>query len=510
MPASLVVKKGSKMRARVAGVHARAGVAHREHDPAADGHALFLRLGGVGDVHVLGGDGEHAARRHGVARVDGEVDHDLLDLAGVGVHRAEAIGERGAQLDVLADEAAQHHRQVVHERVQIERARLQDLLAREGQQLRRQRGRAQGGAMDLIGVAAVRRVALEHGEQDLRVAAHRGEDVVEVVRHAAGEAADRLHALRVLQLRLEPLVLGDVVREGDDAGAPVALDELERVDGVEGAPVARAHAHLELAGEARGDGVAEARELGRVERDADLVEGLADDLLALEPEDAQVAVADVDEMVVLEVDDADDDGAVVKHRREQVLLLAQLGLGAAPLGQVADDADEEALAVEIDAARADLAGELAAVAADVHGLELHAVGDGARHLIADLVVRARGADIADVPPGQLLERIAVRGQRGAVGIANVTAGVHEQDDVAGFFGDGTDAANHETFSPAHFIHEGGVAFYRIWASVHTGVAVIFHSCAWSGLFVAARATHVLGRSPPCDRTSSWLWQRSRS
>ena len=72
-------------------VDARAGVAHREHDPAADWHAGVVRRGRVLDVDVLGGDGEHAARRHGVARVDDQVDHDLLELSGVGAHRAEAL-----------------------------------------------------------------------------------------------------------------------------------------------------------------------------------------------------------------------------------------------------------------------------------------------------------------------------------------------------------------------------------------------------------------------------------
>ena len=45
---------------------------------------------------------------------------------------------------------------------------------------------------------------------ELAVAADRGEEVVEVVRDPAGEASDRLELLRLVQLLLERLALGDV------------------------------------------------------------------------------------------------------------------------------------------------------------------------------------------------------------------------------------------------------------------------------------------------------------
>ena len=46
-------------------------------------------------------------------------------------------------------------------------------------------------------------LVLEAVDQELAVAGDRGQEVVEVVRDAAGEAADRLHLLRLAQLRLE-------------------------------------------------------------------------------------------------------------------------------------------------------------------------------------------------------------------------------------------------------------------------------------------------------------------
>ena len=78
--------------------------------------------------------------RHRVARVHGEVDDHLLDLRRVGAHRRELGAEHRHELDVLADQAAQHHVHVADRRVQVEDARLQHLLAAERQQLAREAG----------------------------------------------------------------------------------------------------------------------------------------------------------------------------------------------------------------------------------------------------------------------------------------------------------------------------------------------------------------------------------
>ena len=61
------------------------------------------------------------------------------------------------------------------------------------------------------------------GEQELRLGRDDREQVVEIVRHAAGEAADRLHLLRLAELCLELALLGEIdpranhrLRFGDD------------------------------------------------------------------------------------------------------------------------------------------------------------------------------------------------------------------------------------------------------------------------------------------------------
>ena len=60
---------------------------------------------GLVEVRAGGLDDQLPAGRHRVAGVDGQVDQDLLDLAGVGQHRTQPGGQVGDQLDVLAEGA---------------------------------------------------------------------------------------------------------------------------------------------------------------------------------------------------------------------------------------------------------------------------------------------------------------------------------------------------------------------------------------------------------------------
>ena len=95
---------------------------------------------------------EPAARGHGVPRVHREVDDDLLDLVGIGAHRAGARGEGDHQLDVLADQRAQQLLRGGHDVVEVEHLGPQDLLAAEGEQALGEGRRAPDGAADLAEV----------------------------------------------------------------------------------------------------------------------------------------------------------------------------------------------------------------------------------------------------------------------------------------------------------------------------------------------------------------------
>ena len=123
--------------------------------------------------------------------------------------------------------------------------RIERLPAREGQQPVGQRRGALGGALR-GGDVAVELVdaALRHARlQQLQAAGDAGQQVVEVVREAAGELAHRLHLLRLAQLLLQLLALGDVAAGGVDL---VVLGDAVPAVGAIGA-VLGAQPHVEVA-----------------------------------------------------------------------------------------------------------------------------------------------------------------------------------------------------------------------------------------------------------------------
>ena len=152
------------------------------------------------DVHVRGLDRQLASLRHRVARVDDEVHEHLLDLTWVGLHAPEPRFEDGDDLDVLADQAAQHLVHFAEDVVQLKNSGLEKLLPAEREQLAGQRAGSVGRLGDLLDVLANAGVSFsETVEGELAVAADRGQQVVEVVSHAAGELADGLHLLCLAQ-----------------------------------------------------------------------------------------------------------------------------------------------------------------------------------------------------------------------------------------------------------------------------------------------------------------------
>ena len=76
------------------GVHAAARVGQRDPHEAAAGRKVVELARFQDDVD--GGDGQHAAAWHGVARVGGDVDQYLLQRSAFGVHRLDV----GRDVDV--------------------------------------------------------------------------------------------------------------------------------------------------------------------------------------------------------------------------------------------------------------------------------------------------------------------------------------------------------------------------------------------------------------------------
>ena len=268
-----------------------------------DGHVMArLRVGvagGVGAVEsdVRGLDEQPAAGRHGVAGVHGEIEHGALELVGVRFGPPQPLRQRRLDPHRRAQGAVEQLRHARHQAVHVHRLRGERLAAREGEEARGERRRPPRPAHRVDGRAPQpRRVLGQVPLQDLQVADHHLEQVVEVVRDAAGELAHRLHLLRLpelllrrLQLRLARLVGGDVAGDAVEAVAfpsrgpgqpvdrpvPVAAAVLEMRHAGPGGPLHRGVARfgvvrLEEAVEAVADQllrpVAERRRPGRVDR----------------------------------------------------------------------------------------------------------------------------------------------------------------------------------------------------------------------------------------------------
>ena len=90
LPCSLVVKNGSKICACVCLVHPDAGIGDGEHHVGARRDPEVLCARRLVEFDVGGLDCELAALRHRVPRVHDQVHDDLLDLARIGLHVAEA------------------------------------------------------------------------------------------------------------------------------------------------------------------------------------------------------------------------------------------------------------------------------------------------------------------------------------------------------------------------------------------------------------------------------------
>jgi hypothetical protein len=225
---ALVVKNGSQIRAIVAASMPQP-VSLTASSTCGPGFGVVVGVGFVqlGVAHL---DGELAALGHGVAGVDRQVEQHLLDVAGVGLDRPQLRVGHGDQLDVLADDAAEHPVHVRHHGPQVEDLRLHDGLAAEGQELAGQgRGPVPGGG-HLPDQLAAGVTGREAAQQQFAVAVDDGEEVVEVVGDAAGQPADRLHLLRLAELLFELVALADV-HEGQHGAddAPLAEDGLRPV-----------------------------------------------------------------------------------------------------------------------------------------------------------------------------------------------------------------------------------------------------------------------------------------
>ena len=102
------------------------------------------------------------------------------------------------------------------EAVHFNDARLERVLPAEGEQLGRQVGGAVGGAANFSDVLRGLAFHPEFVQKQIAVAEDGGEKIIEVVRDAAGQLAERFHLLRTEDLILQLLARGDVHERADE------------------------------------------------------------------------------------------------------------------------------------------------------------------------------------------------------------------------------------------------------------------------------------------------------
>ena len=121
------------------------------------------------ELDVRSPDEEGATPRHGVARVHGQIDDDLFDLAAVGMDHAQTRLQNQLGFDVFTDHAAQDPIQVLEDHVQVENARLERNPAAEGEQLPSKGRRPLSGFQDLLRSPSTRIVRIQLALQHLAV-----------------------------------------------------------------------------------------------------------------------------------------------------------------------------------------------------------------------------------------------------------------------------------------------------------------------------------------------------
>ncbi len=255
------------------------GAAHRGHDQAAPGvlgreerfedacERLFAHADAVVD-HVdehIAPSGNVRAERHllqhrlveqlfaGLHRhdavvihrfggVDDQVQYDLPDMRRIGLDERQRSRTVVDQRAVARDRGAQQIHHLLHQRIELDVFGDDAAAARVGEHLRHQIRGALRAEDDGIGRLALVGIRCREDRQQVGVAENAGQQVVEIVRDAAGEHHQALALLLFLHAAIERVAFGlvaaaarDVVNDDQPAG--------EAAFGV----ADRGHLHFEVA-----------------------------------------------------------------------------------------------------------------------------------------------------------------------------------------------------------------------------------------------------------------------
>jgi hypothetical protein len=134
----------------------------------------------------------------------------LFELPGVRRHHSEVGCKAPDKVHVLAKDSLQHPLEAPDDIVEVQHARLEHLPATKGEELPGERCGTVPRFLHFHQVGSERILFVQGIEGERRVVQDDAEQVVEVVRHAARETADRVHLLRLehLLLKLPSLLFG--------------------------------------------------------------------------------------------------------------------------------------------------------------------------------------------------------------------------------------------------------------------------------------------------------------
>jgi hypothetical protein len=132
-----------------------------------------------------------------------------LKLVSVHIGEPQPARKHRLQLHLLPDRLTQQLGHFPRDPVDVEHHRRQWLLARERQQPAGQRRRAAGGLQGILHQAAAGRIGTLALQPQVQPADDHRQHIVEIVRDPADELAERLHLLRLPQLQLGALSVGD-------------------------------------------------------------------------------------------------------------------------------------------------------------------------------------------------------------------------------------------------------------------------------------------------------------
>ena len=177
--------------------HADAGIGDAQADKLAGnqrhGEAALAPLGGNDDLPAV---------RHGVARIDHQVEDGQFQLMSIGAHRRHIRRGIDMENDLRADRADQQGLHILQRLGKIDRCRLQRLATAKGEQPLDQRLRGFRRLHRDIGGTGDRFGGSTTGDDLVQPADDRRQQIVEVVRDMPGQLAQHVHLLDLPQLVL--------------------------------------------------------------------------------------------------------------------------------------------------------------------------------------------------------------------------------------------------------------------------------------------------------------------